>query len=68
MILLMEAGADMGVKNKHELTPLNLATAAGQGEVAKLMMEWVDIDPNAKNAEGETGLHHAALAGNVEVT
>jgi ankyrin repeat protein len=69
---LMEKGANVNVKRStDEATPLYLAITRGHENVAIILLEAEDIDPNARccinDEEQETSLHAAARMGN-EVT
>ncbi len=64
--LLIEAGADLGVRDENGMTPLHHAALNGYAECAKALMN-AHIDESATNAAGQTALDLAVAAGQAEV-
>jgi len=56
--LLIEAGADINIKNNYGVTSLMLASEGGYKEIVKLLIE-ASADINAKNIFGDTALMYA---------
>lgn len=65
--LLLEAGADIGVKTRiGEMTPLFMAAKVGNGTIIELLLE-AGADPNVGQTEnGTTPLMLAAASGSVD--
>jgi uncharacterized protein len=66
VILLIEHGADIHVRNESGWTALMYASSKGSFEMAKLLLE-NGADPNISNNSGETALMCAAYQGCVEI-
>lgn len=58
--VLVSFGADVNSKDEKGMTPLMLAARAGNFEVVEFLLK-AGSDPNARDAEGYTVLHHAVL-------
>jgi ankyrin repeat protein len=63
--LLIKAGADPKVANRHGVTPLALAAINGNAAMIELLMK-AGVDPNTALAEGETALMTAARTGKLD--
>lgn len=64
--ILIEAGADMNLKNMDGSTALMVAIVFGKDIVAKVLID-NGADLNIKNKDGSTALHTAAFFCNVEI-
>ncbi|BAY82573.1 ankyrin [Calothrix parasitica NIES-267] len=63
---LLEAGAEVNLRNGNQSTALMQAAYRASGEIARILIE-KGADINAKDAEGQTPLIIAAGFGNAEV-
>ncbi|MDE2974991.1 MAG: ankyrin repeat domain-containing protein [Gemmatimonadota bacterium] len=63
--LLLEAGADVDVRNDRDATSLVWATAHGRTAVAAILLDW-GADVNAHDDRNRTPLHHAVRRGDIE--
>ena len=66
MTLLLDAGADVNVKDDSGWTPLYHAASEGHTEIAKLLLD-AGADVNVKDDSGWTPLHHTASGGLTEI-
>ena len=65
---LMRHGADVEAKNNDtEATPLMLAAEFNKTDCVKVLLDKYSASINATNKFGNTSLHRAAIAGNLEV-
>ena len=64
--ILINAGADINLKNEDGSTGLHTAIAFGKTEVGKILID-AGIDLNIKNNDGSTALHTAAFFCNLEI-
>ena len=62
---LIEAGANVKVKDRYGFTPLYFAATNGNAAVIRRLLE-AGADPNAADASGETALMTATRSGNVD--
>jgi len=62
---LIDAGADVNVKNRDGNTPLHIAARDGRTEAIKALIQ-ANADVNAKDYIGRTPLHNAARDGHTE--
>ncbi len=60
--LLLDAGANVSIKNQWGRTPLHVAARRGCFDVAELLLD-AGADPNATTNEGWTPMHVAARSG-----
>jgi ankyrin repeat protein len=67
VVLLVERGADVEMKDYEEMTPLHSAAAAGNTDVVKFLLERWPEGARARNENRETPLHLAAATGDVDV-
>ena len=67
--LLLERGADPGLRAQNPMTvePLHSAAAANQTEIARMLLD-AGADPNEAQEGGFVPLHAAAQNGNAELT
>ena len=63
--LLIDAGADLNVRNSEGDTALILASCAGKPECVKLLID-AGADLNARTKKGKTALHFASRLGYTE--
>jgi ankyrin repeat protein len=63
--LLIDAGANVKVKDRYGFTPLYFAAANGNAAVIRKLLD-AGADPNAADAMGETALMTATRSGNVD--
>jgi ankyrin repeat protein len=54
--LLIEAGADLGSKGHHRLSPLLGAARCGYESIVKILLATGRVNPNTTNSDGETPL------------
>jgi ankyrin repeat protein len=64
--LILDNGEDVNVKNSDNFTPLHMADARGNTDVASLLIER-GADITAQNNEGMTPLHMAAVSGSHKI-
>lgn len=64
--ILIDAGAELNIKNNDGATALHTAVAFSRTEVAKILID-AGADLNIKNNDGSTALHTAAFFCNVEI-
>ncbi|XP_046738026.1 histone-lysine N-methyltransferase EHMT2 isoform X1 [Diprion similis] len=63
---LVQAGAQLDVMDKNQLTPLMLAAAKGKVDVVKYLIK-IGADVTLKGEDGMTVLHMAAKSGHLDV-
>lgn len=63
--VLLEHGADCGLKNEDEQTPLHLAAIHGRVKVIKELVRHDKTVIHADDENADTALHLAALAGRI---
>ena len=63
---LLEAGADVNIRDDHDETPLLVATYLNKSKSIRLLLEH-GADPNARNGKGETALVLAAHYADAEI-
>lgn len=63
--VLVQAGAQVDVMDRNQLTPLMLAASKGRTEVVKYLVR-VGADIAIKGEDGMTALHMAAKEGHLE--
>jgi ankyrin repeat protein len=61
VLLLVEHGAEVAARDKSGMTALHEAAANGRDGVARLLLDWIDIE--TKDNRGATPLHWAAAGG-----
>jgi ankyrin repeat protein len=64
--MLIDAGADLNVQDKHGDTPLHVAARFGEIEIAQMLI-YAKADLNVQAKNGRTALHGAAELGRVEI-
>lgn len=64
--VLVQAGAQLDVMDRNQLTPLMLAASKGKADVVKYLMK-IGADVTLKGEDGMTALHMAAKSGHLEV-
>ncbi|XP_054008738.1 histone-lysine N-methyltransferase EHMT2 isoform X1 [Hylaeus anthracinus] len=64
--VLVQAGAQLDVMDRNQLTPLMLAASKGQADVVKYLIR-IGADVTLKGEDGMTALHMAAKSGHLEV-
>ncbi len=65
---LLVSGADPNLRDIYGWTPLMRAVYEGREKVVQALLEQPDVDLNAKNDQGATALHLAAVKGNEALT
>ena len=65
---LLSSGADPNLRDIYGWTPLMRAVYEGREKVVQALLEQPDVDLNAKNDQGATALHLAAVKGNEALT
>jgi ankyrin repeat protein len=65
--LLLENSADINMSNRHGHTPLMIAAFRNHLHVVKLLLTRPDVNINAASLKGNTAMHDAAEAGNLEI-
>ncbi|KAI9824726.1 MAG: hypothetical protein M1832_001552 [Thelocarpon impressellum] len=63
---LLEAGANLNIRNKQGELPLHLASYHGHAECVRLVLANTRAQADEKNAWGETGLHLASSNGHAQ--
>lgn len=63
--VLVQAGAQVDVMDRNQLTPLMLAASKGKTDVVRYLMR-VGADATLKGEDGMTALHMAAKSGHLE--
>jgi len=63
--LLVQAGADPKIANRHGVTPLELACINGSAAMIARLLD-AGVDPNSVNPSGQTALMIASRTGNPE--
>jgi len=63
---LIEAGADLTLANSEGLQPLMIAVINKTGQYLVSLLISHDAGVNAADGNGDTAIHHAALAGNLQ--
>lgn len=66
MHVLVQAGAQVDVMDRNQLTPLMLAATKGNADVVKYLVR-VGADVTLKGEDGMTALHMAAKSGHLKV-
>ncbi|XP_043253694.1 histone-lysine N-methyltransferase EHMT1 isoform X1 [Colletes gigas] len=64
--VLVQAGAQLDVMDRNQLTPLMLAASKGKADVVKYLIR-IGADVTLKGEDGMTALHMAAKSGHLEV-
>ncbi|KAK2584128.1 hypothetical protein KPH14_006564 [Odynerus spinipes] len=64
--VLVQAGAQLDVMDRNQLTPLMLAASKGKADVVKYLVR-IGADVTMKGEDGMTALHMAAKSGHLEV-
>ncbi|KAI4501270.1 hypothetical protein M0802_003643 [Mischocyttarus mexicanus] len=64
--VLVQAGAQLDVMDRNQLTPLMLAASTGKSDVVKYLVR-IGADVTMKGEDGMTALHMAAKSGHLEV-
>ncbi|CAD1473499.1 unnamed protein product [Heterotrigona itama] len=64
--VLVQAGAQLDVMDRNQLTPLMLAASKGKADVVKYLIK-IGADVTLKGEDGMTALHMAAKSGHLEV-
>ena len=65
---LLVSGADPNLRDIYGWTPLMRAVYEGRERVVQALLEQPDVDLKAKNDQGATALHLAAVKGNAALT
>jgi ankyrin repeat protein len=63
--MLLQHGAEVNVRNKADLTPLDLVSPRGETEFMELLIE-NGADVNSRDKEHFTPLHKASFCGQAE--
>lgn len=63
---MVQAGAQLDVMDRNQLTPLMLAASKGKADVVKYLIR-IGADVTLKGEDGMTALHMAAKSGHLEV-
>ena len=63
---LIEAGADLTLANSEGLQPLMIAAINKKGQYLVSLLISHNVDVNAADGDGDTAIHHAASAGNLQ--
>jgi cytohesin len=66
VLLLIDNGVDVNIKDEHRFTPLHCAAQQGYSEIAELLIA-KGANVNATDMMGETPLHSAVLGGHKDV-
>ena len=66
VLLLIDNGVDVNIKDEHRFTPLHCAAQQGYSEIAELLIA-KGANVNSTNLMGETPLHTAVLGGHKDV-
>jgi ankyrin repeat protein len=64
---LLDAGADANAADIYGWTPLMRAVQGGRSETVRVLLESDATDLRARNDNGATALHYAALGGHVDM-
>nr|XP_033326268.1 histone-lysine N-methyltransferase EHMT1 isoform X2 [Megalopta genalis] len=64
--VLVQAGAQLDLMDRNQLTPLMLAASKGKADVVKYLIR-IGADVTLKGEDGMTALHMAAKSGHLEV-
>lgn len=64
--ILVQAGAQVDVMDRNQLTPLMLAASKGKADVVRYLVR-IGADVTLKGEDGMTALHMAAKSGHLEV-
>ena len=64
--VLVQAGAQLDVLDRNQLSPLMLCAASGKSDVVKYLMR-IGADATLKGEDGMTALHMAAKSGHLDV-
>lgn len=64
--VLVQAGAQVDVMDRNQLTPLMLAACKGKADVVQFLVR-IGADVTLKGEDGMTALHMAAKSGHLEV-
>ena len=65
--LLIKAGADVNTRDVYLWTPLHRAAYENRKDIVAQLLTHPAIEPEAKDDQGATALHHAAAQGHSEV-
>ncbi|KAK3704459.1 hypothetical protein QZH41_003425 [Actinostola sp. cb2023] len=62
--MLLDKGAIVSSKDKHDRTALSYASMSGKEKIVKILLEDIEYDINAQDDEGNTPLMYTAMSGN----
>jgi ankyrin repeat protein len=67
-VLLIDRGADANARDKNGWTPLMHAVSGRHADTVAALLKRPEVDPEAREENGSTALHIAALNGDETIT
>ena len=66
--MLLDYGVDVNTVDVYDWTPLHRASYENHADVVELLLSVSELLLDARDDQGATALHHAAIQGNIEIS